>query len=128
MTIIDRREDDGSVADLVPDGGQRFDELFDALSDARRRYVLYHLRDETQATVSDVARQVAAWERGTDPADVDEEEIDEVRTALYHNHLPKLREARIVDYDDRTEQLVYRDPPGIVETCLERCRPADVPD
>jgi len=41
-------------------------------------------------------------------------------TVLRHVHLPKLREADIVEYDERSRQVAFRNLPAIVECCLEQ--------
>ncbi|AGB38788.1 DUF7344 domain-containing protein [Natronococcus occultus] len=104
-----------------------FDAIFAALSDARRRYVLYYLRNEAQASVTDITRQIIAWEHGVPAEDVPDEVGAEIETLLVHSHLPQLRNARLVDYDQRSEQLVRRDLPELVESCLEHCAAHELP-
>jgi hypothetical protein len=42
------------------------DEIFDILSNGRRRYVLYHLREaEGPVKLEDLAQDLAAWENET---------------------------------------------------------------
>lgn len=107
---------------------QRFDDIFAALADSRRRYVLHYLQNEERGSMTDVARQVVAWEHEVPADEIPDEVISEIKLLLYHNHLPKLREARLVEYDERSEQLLFRDPPELVETCLEHCAKRDLPD
>lgn len=121
--------DEGNRPTIVTaDGGQRADEILTALADIQRRYVLYYLRDEERASVADVAERLAVWEYDAPADEIPETAIEEYRTVLYHEHLPMLREAQLVEYDERSEQLVFRDCPDLAELCLEHCRESDLPD
>lgn len=103
----------------APDGGfSDVDTLLDALSHARRRYVLYYLQDEETSTLNEVARRLTAWETGVPVETVTDEDAEAVRAALYHKHLPILAEAMLVEYDDRSEALRYREPPRVLELLL----------
>lgn len=81
----------------------KLDTVFDSLTNRRRRFVLYYLkqRDGT-VELDELARQVAAWEIGTTPERVTDEQYRRMYTDLFHTHLPKLSDAGIVDYDERT--------------------------
>ncbi|WP_222913955.1 hypothetical protein [Natrinema sp. SYSU A 869] len=56
-----------------------------------------------------------------------DEAIEEYKVMLFHHHLPKLREARLVEYDERSQQLLLRECPDLVEVCLEHCQEQDLP-
>ncbi|WP_243837898.1 hypothetical protein [Halobacterium sp. R2-5] len=76
------------------------DELFDVLSNRRRRYAAHALKSEDGAMdLGDVAEQVAAWEYGVDVEQVSYEERKRVYTALQQSHLPMMDEAGVVDFD-----------------------------
>jgi predicted transcriptional regulator len=89
------------------------DTAFDLLADARRRYLLYYLREHETAPVEELADAVAGW-RG--PAggegDIAPAEHERARTALVHVHLPKLADAGVVtfDHDDATATLASVPP------------------
>ena len=117
---------DTSNAAAIGDG-QRLDEVLTALSDVRRRYILYYLQDNEQAPLADIAQQVVAWEHECPIDDVSEESIVEFKSMLSHHHLPKLQEADIVEYDARSKMVVFRAPPDLVEICLKYCEPHDLP-
>lgn len=103
----------------MTDGEPTLDRIFDLLGSRRRRYVLYYL-NETDAdvvTLDDVAERVVAWERewaGDDDADRDTH-LEYVRTALHHNHLPRLADAGLVDYDPRSRTVRRWDEPSLEE-------------
>jgi hypothetical protein len=77
------------------------DELFETLSNRRRRYALHYLKQTERTTVPlrDVAEQVAAWEFGKTVDRLPYDERKTVHTALRQLHLPKMDEVDIVDFD-----------------------------
>lgn len=78
------------------------DELFQLLSNRRRRFALHACRaGETPVALSDLAEQVAAWEYGKDVADVTPEERRRVYTSLQQTHLPTMADAGVLDIDDK---------------------------
>lgn len=81
------------------------DELFDVLTEARRRSVLSILEGRrTSMEVEELAHAVAVRENDVASATVSEATAHEVHVTLHHVHLPKLDEATLVNYDrdDRT--------------------------
>lgn len=87
------------------------DATLDLLSNKRRRYVLYYLRDEEgSVTVDELAEQVLAWE--TDAADhspslgpSDDTPRERVSADLHHCQLPRLAESGAVNYDPDEEYV-----------------------
>lgn len=76
------------------------DKIFHLLQNERRRAVIRYLRD-VDGTVSmrDIAEQVAAWEHDTSIAALDSDERQRVYIPLYQNHLPKLDEEGVIEYN-----------------------------
>jgi len=75
------------------------DDVFDVLSDRRRRIVLHYLRDHEEEWVSTgtLADRVASWEVELyDPASVS---VASIEIDLAHGHLPKLHESGLVERD-----------------------------
>lgn len=96
------------------------DTLFEAMSNQRARYVLSYI-DSVSVDVldlEDLADGVAEWEVEAGLADDPEECRRRVAVDLHHNHLPKLADAAIVDYDPRSK-TVRNWGDDRVETCLE---------
>lgn len=86
-----------SVLDSSP---PTVDELFALLSSHRRRYLLAALdRDPTPVRIADVAAEITAIESDVPSTLVDDDRRRDVRSDLFHNHLPKLRDAGLVTYD-----------------------------
>ena len=80
-------------------GGDRgispqLDATLELLSDQRRRYVLYYLREQgNPVSVDELADRVTMWEN--------EPSIDrsKIRADLHHSQLPRLDDAGVVDFD-----------------------------
>lgn len=90
--------------------------IFDLLSAARRRYLLYYLLEvdsevaELEAAVNAVYKQEVA---GMEPEDHVSRE--EVRIELHHMHVPQLADAGVVDYDPRHGTIRYTGQPALAE-------------
>ena len=81
------------------------DRIFDALADRRRRELLSHLRDRDGSSTVTEAAEALARENAEGSKDYPGEEIERVRTALYHAHVPKLEDLRLVAYDRERELI-----------------------
>ena len=96
-----------SVLDNEPagEGTERltFDECFDLLSNHRRRYTLYYLEQNGEAaTIGDLSARIAAWENDILVSDVTYDERKRVYTSLQQVHLPRMDEADVIEFDDRS--------------------------
>lgn len=93
------------------------DDLFDVLSDRRRRRIIGTvLRRDIQAPVDDVVEKVVDHElNGHD----DREELrSQVVVSLQHVHLPKLDEVGLIDYDPNHETVSETDTTAVAEPHL----------
>lgn len=79
------------------------DEVFDILSNQRRRHVLHFLkqRNGDGAELRELSAQVAAWENGKSVERLTSDERRRVYTSLQQFHLPKLHTNEVVEYDNR---------------------------
>ncbi|TKX79763.1 hypothetical protein [Halorubrum sp. SD626R] len=76
------------------------DEIFTALSNARRRNVIKYLkRNGPESRVRDIAEQLAAWENDLEINEVTYKQRKRVYTALHQSHLPKLAEGEFIAYE-----------------------------
>ena len=81
------------------------DERFHLLQNERRRSVIRYLRnaesdaEDGRVRMRDIAEQVAAWEHDTTVAELSSTERQRVYIPLYQNHLPKLDEAGVIEYN-----------------------------
>jgi len=79
------------------------DEVFEVLSNRRRRFVIHALkRAEEPVDVSDLSTHVTAWERDVDPEEVRYEDRRNVYSTLQRTHLPKLEEKNVVRVHEET--------------------------
>jgi len=113
---------DSEANDHVPEG-----ELFDALSNRRRRYALEALMGTDGIELGGLAEQVAAWELEKEIAAVDSTERKRVYTSLQQSHLPRLDDAGLVRFDKRAG---FVEPTPGLEECevyLDVVRGNDIP-
>lgn len=102
MSAQGRTSDSASGPDLGPaEPGLTRDDVFDVLSNPRRRYALHVLRSEGEVELGDVAEQVAAWENGTTVEEVSASERKHAYTALQQRHLPRTDDVGVVEFDRR---------------------------
>ncbi|WP_241431925.1 DUF7344 domain-containing protein [Natrialba chahannaoensis] len=96
------------------------------LSKLERRYLLYQLSDGRRANIDDLIDQIAAWELEGDGQGgydaVDEETRQQVYISLIHNHLPRLADYEIIDYDLRSGDIVLDDGFEDIKPLLEQFR------
>ncbi|MFB6134359.1 MAG: hypothetical protein ABEJ55_05170 [Halanaeroarchaeum sp.] len=88
----------GGVDEAGP--GPNEDDLFEVLSNRRRRYAVHAIKQEGEAVeLGDIAERVASWEYDVAEAELSYDERKRVYTALQQSHLPKMDDAGIVAYD-----------------------------
>lgn len=100
----------------------QLDTLFRVLADNRRRYVLYCFEetDQTVVSLTDLAEQLVTWERQWDDT-TDRSESKHrkrIRIALHHDHLPRLADANLIEYDARSE-MVRQWNTDALDRCVE---------
>lgn len=85
----------------VPDSEELVpDEIFEILSNHRRRMVLYYLRKHgNEAPVKELAAEIAAMENEVSVDELTSEQRKRVYVSLYQTHLPMLAELNVIDYD-----------------------------
>ncbi|WP_248517381.1 DUF7344 domain-containing protein [Salinarchaeum laminariae] len=88
------------------DGGPNRDEVFDLLSNHRRRYTLHYCKQADEpVTTSDLAETVAAWELDKQVNELTSDERKRVYTSLQQTHLPTLADAGMITYEDHEVEL-----------------------
>lgn len=86
------------------------DQIFHLLQNERRRLALTYLQGvEGEVKMRDIAEQVAAWEHDTTVEALDSDQRQRVYIPLYQNHLPKLDEEGVIEYD-QSRGVVRRTP------------------
>jgi hypothetical protein len=91
-------------------GDDRLDDVFELLGNERRRHVIALLtespRDGEMWTLGDLAEEIAAVETGTSVSQLSSQQRRRVYISLYQGHLPTLDGAGVIDYDDRSGDVV----------------------
>lgn len=100
---------------IAPASTLELDTVFELLSDRRRRYVLYTMyrTEGGSMTVDRLATQVRRME--DDHATTGERRAERIADDLRERQLPKLADAGIVEYDDRSETARYHGRPALEE-------------
>lgn len=93
------------------EAGLTIDDTFSVLSNRRRRKVLQFLkRDEGAAmTVRDLSELIAADENETTRNELNYNERKRVYTSLHQNHLPKMADLGLIDYDRTAGEVKLRE-------------------
>lgn len=85
-------------------------DLFEMLSNERRRCVLYYLQQrEGPVPLTDVVDYVTAWQYDQPLSQLDSRQRMCVYSALHQAHLPKLDAAGFIDYDTDNGTIAARD-------------------
>ncbi len=90
----------------------RLDEAFDALSNRRRRDVLYYLHQVNgrEIDVYDIADTMTAWEVECQE-NVEPDHFRSLLVSLRHVHLPKLDDIGALSYDEDRDTVEQTDSP-----------------
>jgi DNA-binding transcriptional ArsR family regulator len=94
-------------------------EVFDILSNRRRRYALYALLNDDAATIGSLAERIAAWENDRTIEDVTPTERKRVYTALQQSHLPKLERNGLITFDRESGRVRPTDTVDEMDIYLE---------
>jgi hypothetical protein len=126
---VDPTPESGPDRDPLTIGGVDRDDVFDVLSNRRRRHLLHYLKahDDDTAELSDISSQLAAWEQGTEPERISYADRKNVHTALYQFHLPKMEKVGFVDYDQRAGEVELTETARDLDIYLETVSGRDVP-
>lgn len=105
------------------------DEVFEVLSNARRRCALQYLKqqDDRRVELRELVDHVTAWENDTTTAEIDSAERKRVYTALRQNHLPKLDDAGIIEYEHMRGEVELTEDAREVQMYLEFVPHNDIP-
>lgn len=82
-----------------------FDELFAALAHRRRRSLLTLLQVHGELDLDSLAGRIAADERAETVDAVPDGEITRVHVSLFHQHLPRLADIGLVDFDPDADRV-----------------------
>ena len=104
------------------------DDVFDILSNPRRRCILHYLKQQDgRAELRELVEYVAAWENDTTVEQIGSTERKRVYTALRQSHLDRMADAGVVEYDNDRGHVALTDDAREVELYLERVPRRDIP-
>lgn len=111
-----RGEDDETVGgDAAPAPGVTTDEVFELLSNERRRYVIHELVSAGgELPHSELVRRVAAGLNDCEPDELSDEERRRVHISLHQMHIPALTDAGVIERDEETDVVRIVDVEPIV--------------
>lgn len=97
------------------------DNSLDVLTNRRRRYVFYCLREyQTPMSLADLANEVTARERDMPVSELPAEDVKRIYASLYHLHIPELEGANIVEYTEEQDLIRLTENREKIELLLER--------
>jgi hypothetical protein len=105
----------------------RSDEILSTLSNTQRRRILLYVREEGPTSQNEVVHQLTAWKHDNPPDEVMDKAVERIESNLHHKHLPQLKDAQLIEYDERSEKLLVRNLPELAELTLNHCATADIP-
>ncbi|SEH12000.1 hypothetical protein SAMN04487967_0609 [Natronorubrum sediminis] len=99
LTILDTLETCETTATTV-------DEVFRLLAEQRRRLLVDVMRTFGEPiTLPDAAEEVAVRETGKPVSSISAERVHEVYISLYHDHLPRLVDSGLLEYDQERDMV-----------------------
>ena len=94
-------------------------DVFDVLSNPRRRFVLYYLREiDESVELNELAKAIAAWENDTDESELTDQDRKRVYVSLYQTHIPKLTDVGLVEYDQDSGTVHLTDRTSVIDDYL----------
>lgn len=95
------------------------DHVYEALAHSRRRYLCYTLLEDTEWSLDELSRKVAAYENDVSEGSVAPDQHERVYVSLYHAHVPKLADDGVITFDESTEKITAAENAQQVLAALE---------
>lgn len=105
------------------------EDVFDVLSNARRRQILHYLKrqdDRKRIDLRELVDHVAAWENDKAIEEVTAVERKRVYTALRQSHLPKMDQAGVIVYDNMRAEVELTEAAREAQLYLEYIPEQDI--
>ncbi|WP_158059426.1 DUF7344 domain-containing protein [Halorussus halophilus] len=109
-------ENDSSIVDRSPSVTADLNTVFSLLSNEHCRYLLYYLvtKEGEVAEIDDAVKGVSKYKAAGEETDK-QVNREKVRIELHHSLLPKLRDAEVIDYDQRHGTIRFTGDSALVE-------------
>ncbi|WP_207890221.1 DUF7344 domain-containing protein [Natrarchaeobius chitinivorans] len=105
------------------------DTLFQILSHQHRRAVLGVLIENgRKLTLNDLTKEIAARNHETPITEVPSDDVNKFHLSLYHNHVPRLAETQLIEYDEDREIVKPTETLNQLEPFLSQVAEADSAD
>jgi len=105
------------------------EEIFEVLSNARRRCIVHFLKtqEDRRIELCEIVDYVAAWEADTSIDDLDSGRRKSVYSAVRQTHLQKLEDAGLIEYDHMRGSVELTDALREAQLYLEYVPGDDIP-
>jgi hypothetical protein len=120
----------GTDSDARSNGtpGVSRDDLFDVLSNHRRRYALHSLKQGAGTlSIGNLAEEIAAWENDVSIPELTAADRKRVYTSLQQFHLPKMHTAGIIEFDGPRGMVTLTEAAGDIDVYLDVVAEDDIP-
>jgi len=85
---------------------ERASRIYECLAHTRRRHALHYLSaSDTPVALADLAEAVARREASVSGAEISDKAVKDVYMSLYHNHIQKLSDAELVQYNQEQDSV-----------------------
>ena len=112
------RTDHEAARDLPPRLAK--DRFYQALASSHRRRLLYYLLASGDSTVEELTSVLTGWDATTSGTMRTPRDRANVRIRLLHDHLPRLADQGLIEYDADTETVALASLHGGVEDVIRR--------
>jgi hypothetical protein len=102
-----------------------YDTVLDLCRSKQRLIALAFDDESRQLTVADLAKAVVGYDHGTPLAKVANDVLEEVTVELHHDHVPKLVDAGVVEYDHEGKLVEPTEGFGELQPALSTVVDAD---
>ncbi|AGB36488.1 DUF7344 domain-containing protein [Natronococcus occultus] len=105
------------------------DEVFEMLSNQRRRWVLHYLKQQNEDRVDlrSLVDSVSSWEYETPADELPWKKRKRVYTSLRQSHLPRLDESGVIEYDRNRGEVALTNEARKLQLYLEYVPEDDIP-
>jgi len=104
------------------------DQFYRALASSRPRHLLYYLLENEKCAVEELASVLSGWEATTTGTMYTSADRSAIFLQLLHNHLPRLADAGLIDYDSNSGTVQLESLHPQVTDIIRRSVEAEQPE